>query len=611
MAQFNQGASERAFSDIAGSTAPVADTSGVHDINMVTGAMNAIGSVFQAGVGIMQANKESQQTAAVSQQTNDFESKLLSAKALAEQEGSNSLKFNNFLTKSFDESPLDFDVKAKMMKSFQSTVLGKSFTEVSPEEQAREANIVAAGKSGFWNSSSTEEEIELGTAEYEKNQQLLSATTTEISQLNLLKAQRGKTTAERMEIERLMGEKQFKALANLAAGQRLPVKNEVESIVSQFNNGKIDRKTAEQMLTVARGDLNATIAQVTQGVDSAKVAPLTKPLLNLYDVALSNLDSTNLLMEVTNANSLAAATNQMNLRFNNPETAAKIDLSSMVNHANAALVAEITEDTAKMLIKMGTEGGKVVDPTDDSDSTTTALKVLKDSASKLDQIGQDGQPIINIKEFVTSVDNTIGGAARYISEDDNPVDNQKILEWLADPQIGKGIKDNLASFNATTRGKLNDTLVKSAVNQIYPKTTSIIRGDLKPTEVDKIQVVNQGNKVVFRATTQEPWIKSVAQKLNREVGGALSTYYNAIGNVTGEGFSSVFEREKSIMWPDGQTETQGSANSAVDLKSVEASQDYSKLPAGSVISDEEGNRFSVNGDGSLTQIRSDTNAASR
>jgi len=611
VAQFRQGVPERAFSDIAGSTAPVVDTSGVHDINAVTGAINAIGSVFKAGVGIADARRETEQTAAVSAQTNDFEAKLLTAKDLAEQEGSNSLKFNNFLTKSFDESPLDFDVKAKMMKSFQSTVLGKSFTEVSPEEQAREANIIAAGKSGFWNSSSTEEEIELGTAEYEKNQQLLSANATELSQLNLLKAQRGKTTAERIEIERLMGEKQFKALANLAAGQRLPAKNEVASIVSQFQSGKIDRKTAEQMLTVARGDLNATIAQITQGVDSAKVAPLTKPLLSLYDVALSNLDSTNLLMEVTNANSMAAATSQMNLRFNDPELAAKIDLSTMVGNTSPALVAKITEGTALILKKMSDKNGKVADPTDDSVDTTTYLDVVKDSASKLDQIDSSNQPIINIEEFVTNVDNVIGGGARYISEEDNPVDNQKILEWLADPQIGKGIKDNLASFNATTRGKLSDTLVKSAVNHIYPKTTSIIRGDLKPTEVEKIQVVKQGNKVVFRATTQEPWIKSVAQKLNREVGGALSTYYNAIGNVTGEGFSSVFDREKEILWPDGQTDTQGTASEAVDLKSVEASQDFSKLPAGSVIFDEEGNRFSVNGDGSLTQIRGVTNAASR
>jgi hypothetical protein len=582
--QFNQGTPERAFSDVAGSTAPVADNSGVHEINMVTGSLNALGSVFKTGMGIANARKETAQTAAVSEQTNSFEAKLLTAKDLAEQEGSNSLKFNNFLTKSFDESPLDFDVKAKMMKSFQATVLGKSFTEVSPEEQAREANITAAGKSGYWNSSSSEEDIELGTAEYEKTQQILSANTTEMSQLNLLKAQRGKTTAERAEVDRLMEKKQFSALANLAAGQRLPVKNEVESIVGQFQSGQIDRKTAEQMLTVARGDLNATIAQVTQGVDSAKVAPLTKPLLNLYDVALSYLGSTNLLMEVTNANSLATAQVVRNTQINNPQLVELAALSSMTNNSSPSLQAKFGEEASLVLKQNSKKGGKPVDPTTESEGVTTYLETVKDSASKLDQMGKDGQPTINIEEFVTNVDNVLGGGARYISEDDNPVDNQKILEWLANPQIGKGIKDNLSSFNATTRGKLSDTLTKSAVNHIYPKTTSIMRGDLKPTELDKIQVVNQGNKVVFRATTQEPWIKSVAQKLNREVGGALSTYYNAIGNVTGEGFSSVFDREKDILWPDGQTEanpTQG-----------EGGQDFSQHE-GKVGVDTKGNRFVI------------------
>lgn len=607
MGNFNQGVPERAFSDVSGVTSPVADTSGVHKINAVTGAINAVGSVFKGASAISEVRKGVEQGEALAAGTKGFEADLLKAKDLADQEGSNSLKFNNFLTKSFDQSPLAFDVKAKMMKDFQATVLGKSFTEVSPEDQVAEATTLAAGKAGFWLAGASEEEVEEGTSTYVAGQQKLAADAAEMSQLNLEKAKRGKTTAERTEIDRLMAKKQHNALANLAANYRLPVKNEVSAIVGQLQNGTIDEKTAKQMLTTARGDFSATLAQTTRGLDKAQVDPLAKPLLNLYDVALANISSANVLLELNNANAITTAQVVRNIQLGNPDLVNVAALSSMVGNTSATIQAKFGEEAALVLKKNSKKGGKPADPTDDSEGVATNLEMLKGSAGQLDSIDANNQPIINIEEFVTNVDNVLGGSARYISEDDNPVDNQKILEWLADPQIGKGIKDNLASFSDATRGKLSSTLTKSAVNHIYPKTSSIMR-DLKPTEVDKIVVTGQGNKVVFRSSTQEPWILSVAQKLNREVGGALSTYYNAIGNVTGDGFSSVFEREKSILWP---TEFPSAGDAVERVASPEDTQDVTALSEGTVIIDEEGNRFSSDGNGGFTQIRSPANATSR
>ena len=552
--QFN--AEERGYSDIAPPKAPVADTSGVHKINAVTGAINAVGSVFEAGASIYGKQKEAERVEALSANKESFEQDLLQAKDLADQGGGKSLKFNTFLTKKFDESTLDFDVKSKMLKDFQSTVLGKSFTEVSVEDETREANRSAAGKAGFWNSNSTEEEIDLGTAEYEKAQALSTAQTAEMNQLNLAKARRGATEAERQEVERLMGKKQYEAMANLAANYRTPVQNEVNFIVSQFQEGRLDRKSAEQALVVARGDLTANIAQITRGVDSAKVDPLSKPLLNVYDVAIANLDSKALLDEVTNANKMTKAEVIRNLQINDPELVEMAALSSMVGNASPTLQAKFGQEAAKVLKRNSDARNKPADPTEDSEGMDTYLGTLLDSAGKLDQIGNNNEPIIKIEKFVTNVDNVLSGGARYIDEDDNPVDNKKILEWLADIKIGTAIKDNLGSFKEETRGKLSDTLVKSAVNHIYPAVQSIIDGDLKPEEFEKVEITGQGNKVVFRAVSPEPWIKSVAAKLNREVGGVLSTYYNALGNVTGEGFSTVFDRERSLLWPDKYGEQQ-------------------------------------------------------
>lgn len=591
-------AQERQLRDIAPPEAPVADTSGVHEIGAITGAIQAVGSVFEAGANIAAGVQRANQAEALAVNKSNFEQELLKAKDLADQEGSQSLKFNTFLTKAFDESPLDFDVKSKMMKDFQATVLGKSFTELTPEEEVRQANLEAAGKAGYWNSNSSDEEIALGTAEYEKSQTMLRAQQAELAQLNLQKARREATTAERQEVERLILKKQIDAMANLAANHRTPVKNEVAAIVQSFQNGEMSSKDAQQALTIAKGDLNATIAQITRGLDRSQVDPLAKPLLDLYDVAINNLDSSTLLTDLQNQIKLTDAQATRNLQISDPQLVELSALSSMVNHTSPALQATFGEEAARVL-KRNSQQGKPADPTGDDDGTNSYLEVVKESAGKLDQLDATNQPIINIEEFVTNVDNILGGSARYIDPDDSPVDNQKILKWLADPQIGMAIKDNLESFSDVSRGKLSDVLVKSAVNHIYPRTTSIIQGDLKPQEEDQLEVTGQGNKVVFRSTSPEPWVQSVAAKLNREVAGALSTYYNAIGNVTGEGFSTVFEREKGILWPSKYGNQESPSQEPVERR------DYSQFEDGEY-QDEEGNLFTIR-NGILIEGRSPAN----
>lgn len=585
---------ERSLSDVESVQAPVQRSTSNSSSAFVDTAL-ALGQVALTGYKIGKdreaASLKFDQEEALVKQKGEFETELLRAKGLADKHGSQSVMFNTFLTKSFDQSQLDFDVKSKMLKDFQGTVLGKSFTTLSPEEKAFNKVVQDAGEGGWYTADSSEQEVEEGTAAMLKANKRVESDNAELATLNLKKAQIGLSVAERNEVDKQFQSKQFEAVANLAANFRTPIKSEVKKIMGDFSTGVTDKKMAKQELLAARGDLVARVATMSRGVDTARVGPLSAPLLELYDRAITSLDSENPLKELQDANAMITAKTDLNLKLNSPELVRLASVSSLTGHNNPTITAKITEASATFLAKNSDADGKPIDITDDGEDTKIYRELISEGISNQNKTKPDGTPVTNPEELLVNMGNILKGGARFFDGDDLPSQNQAFLEWVAQPDVGGYIGENFSQLPAAARQKLSDSLRTNATNFVYPKATDLFNSELNAEQQEQVEVMQQGDQVVFRSKTSDPWIKSVAQKLNREVGGALTTYFNAMANTSNETFSELFTRERAMIWPSkygDEGDTQEPAQEET-TKTV----DYSDREGQIGVDNKTGNRFVI------------------
>lgn len=557
---------ERQLSDVTSVQAPVQDTSSATAMSAIAQGISSLGQAAMTAFKIDDQQKQAQlkmdQEAALMEQKRDFEKELLRAKDIADQHGSTSLGFKTFLTMAYDQSNLDPDTKSKMLRDFQGTVLGKSFTELSPEEKGFRKLREEAASAGFFNENSTEEEVEKGLLEFSVAQRQAKADSAELSRINLARAKLGLTRDQQTQIDSEISRKQFNTMANLAANYRTPVKNAIDSIITSLNKGEITSKEAQEILVSKKGALQATVAQMTREVqDKGSVDSLSQPLFDLYDYAINNVDSEDVLEQLKVQNQLMIEKTKFAQLTGDPELVRLIGLSSLVGHNNPTLIASLSPKTAETIKNNGRVRGKPVDIT--AEDNKAYLDLMAYNIDRVGVLKPNGEPEVRPQELLVQINNTLLGANRYIDPEDPPTQNKQILQWLAQPRVGEYVKDNLGQLTPEARVKLTDTLINNAVNYVYPRaqelTNSLFVEERDPrfktskvkkvggvTE-DEVEMVAQGNSVVFRGTSPES--QRVADTMNREIAGALTTYFNATANVSADSFTSVFEREKQVVWP--------------------------------------------------------------
>ena len=559
---------ERRLSDIKSVQTPVQDASSASAMGSLAQGVAALGQVgitaFQVSEQQKQQQLQEEQQQAFLEQKQSFETELLRAKDMADQQGSTSLGFKTFLTMAFDESPLDFETKTKMMKDFQATVLGKSFTEVSPEERAFAKMTEEAGAAGYFTQDSSPDEIEAATAQYAADQRQAEADAAALRQINLQQAALNLTQDQRTELEREQAKKQYGALANLAANGRTPTKNAINNIVSDMQKGAITTKDAQDLLTAKKGELEAVIAQMTRNVkDKGSVEALAKPLLDLYDYAIGNADSKDILQELKTQNDIMIEKVKFNQLSNDPDLVGLVSYSNLFGNNNPALFQAMTPKAAELINRNSSDSDKPADVAEGTSDTGVYLDTMSDAIDNIGVLNPDGSQMIDQQRLLVNINNTILGANRYIDAEDAPTQNKQLIQWLAQPKVGKYVGENFGQLTPAARVKLADTLEKNAVNYVYPRvnelTSALFVEEKKPrtgtskvrkvsgvTE-DEVEMIEQGGSVIFRGSS--PDSQRVADTMNREVAGALTTYFNAIANMSTDNFSTVFEREKQIAWP--------------------------------------------------------------
>lgn len=623
------GVRERGYSDIVSPTAPVASAPDS------SGAAIAQGIAALAGVGLdlYKMNKEEEASQAMSAQREEFESKLLTARDMAVQQGADSLAFNNFLTKSFDESTLDFDTKAKMLKDFQGTVLGKVFTEKSVQEQVEEANQLEAGKAGWISFDASPEQVAAETAAFMSNKRAQEAIAESSRAANSVIANINATQAQREEAKFVLRENQKKALVNLSSSGRHTQRNIINETVAKLDAGAT-LKDVQAELKAKRSDLKALVASSTMDVtDREFVDRLANPLYELYDIALASTDSATLQQELDYQIAIIKKTEELALLQDERVAEASAFISVMAGSAGGNLLVE--QVASEIIVKNSNQEGRgadlVSETEEDAKNATQYFDVITQAITDRDRVDYKGDLRIDPSDLQTQVKKVLQGGGRYISEDDSPKSLQPILTFLANPEVADYMGDpqNSSLFTPEVNQRFKDALESNAVNVVYPQLADALSGVIAvdtpvttsrsgrstvttggadtrrspsrgqggralPSAVvspEELEIGVVGGNVRFIATT--PSARGAAEKLNKSEGLVYTTslYLRSMATATGRSLEEVLEDQKPFMWPERYATNQPTTPEKETVEQ-QPSQDFS-MYEGQLMQDEEGNRFLI------------------
>lgn len=569
------------------------------------GILDMANTAFNVAMPFVQKQRQQASEAAQLEAKNEFSHNLLKASSLADKYGAESARMKTFLTEAYVNSGLDPDIKAKMLKDFQTTALGKPLVEESPEQKAFDKLTGEAVARGFIPYNATPDQVEQGTLMMQRVSAQTQVDQAKLASIQLQNAELKLKSDKSAEDRRLLeeGRKELEsgrwdALVNLSIGYTPTIKNSVNKIVQQYREGVLDRAGAEEQLKLSQRDLSATVGQLVAGMPKGSADPLVQPMMDVYNIAIESLDSSSLLQDIENQNKLMVAKAKRNQLLSSNDLVNFVANSSLSNHSSPALIAKMSEESVKVLKRQSEVGVKPADVTEQTEDMATYLEVLTNGIQNRGTMLSGGVPAISQEELNRNISNTLSGANRYISDEDKPTQNKMILKWLAAPEVGGYVKESLSEMPASALAGLTNTLTNSAVNHIYPKVQDITSSDIPDGE--GVEMMNFGGQVSFRATSADPWDKSTANKLNNEVAGALTTYFRAIANVSSDSFDQVFDRERATAWPSkyGEETTQ----EEVQTQSV----DYSQYE-GRTGRDQEGNIVTVR-NGVLVKVGGTTDA---
>ena len=574
--------------------APVVDTSSV-----VEGAalLQGINSAANLGSGVYKEVKSQQAAKEIGAATKDFEKKLLTARTLADQFGSESIRFKTYLTGAFQGSNLDFGDKTKMMKDFESTILGKSFTTLTPEEKGFKKQREEAVAAGYVMPWMTEEEATNGQASYQNKLTQSLAHQEKIEQWQRDNFDAEMTPEQLAVYDRKLGEQRYTALSSMVSLEREPAKNFIKGIEKQLEEGSISNEEAQAILKAKRGDMNALIGQISRGMRREDVEALAKPYLDLFDASLIVTDSATTLKNLKDQTDIMVATTSRNLLVDNPDMVKYISASSFFNSP------VVDAEMAPMVVKMVRQNEDAKNPFDvvtANKDTDSYFELLADNISKVGDVDVKGNLVVKPEELLVQADSVIRSGNKFIDEDSSPKSIQKYVEFLARPDVGGYLGENYGKLSSEARVKLEDTLIKNAKNYVYPAVQSIISSEFKVegkrsgVDENEVEMRNSNGRILFASKTSDPWTKSVVQKMNREVGGALNTYFNAIGNLSGEDFNTTYERERSSIWPSKYPVEETQQEQAVPTPEVAPKADPLEY-SGKVVEDANGDRWASRG----------------
>ena len=633
---------ERGFSDIAPPAAAVASPSGGSTMQTLASAFQIAGSALDIGMKISDKQQESAQNEALARGTEEFEQQLVRGSMMLEQ-GASSAGVRQATTKWFNDSQLPFDVKAKMMKQWESLSLGKSFNE--PTDKEREAaqleKMLIASKLVLPGAS--EEEKSAATIQLEK----LNAETVQHKAL-LMQAEAviADTTISKPAKEVALAEKKAilkKQYSNLIVNSPTTIDNTLTPLLEKYQSGGFSTNPAEneilynlaidQEKTAFIGRMN--LLALDNPTDAAPFKAIAnESLLPRFDAFNSKADSNlrattleNLKREVIGAAGLRLVSNETVATY-----AAAVSAGLYAQGGLTQDMSTFVNNTVIGIEKAANENRQFNNLGPDNPATKEYLTTLSNSIKGMGTVGSDGKPVMDEGVQLRHFNQVIGYLGNSSKED-----NTALVKLLAEPHIIQFVSDNQDKIPQELMDNANKSIKEYGLRMKEVSDKALLSIDTPESlqaKRDKILAVNPntkfdetrrglttdeigmevlGGRLLLTGSTERG--REKAAELNNSLAKPFTTLLRAQSALQPQvSLDKLGEVMRAAIWPskygeqakaDGQTETQGEAQADVpNSESVAVGMTVPNTPEGKVSGTfKKGNNIIVVSDGVITEVR--------
>lgn len=576
--------SEAKLSAVTSVQAPTQDTSGATFISTIAQSISDLGkgamTVFQASEQADEKQRALDKEEAFKEQEGEFETELLRAKAIADQHGSQSLGFKTFLTMAFDQSQLDFGTKTKMLKDFESTVLGKSFTNLSPEEEAKKSREKAFGDSLYWEYGASPEKQDENFIRFEK------ARAEELKRdLEIKEAQHRVAKAADDKRARDVEEQKLSDL------ERDKMKGIIRDSPHTLYNAFQNEKRSVQVIAKTQGTA-AAVTAYKERVDKIRNSALN----NIDNIAAQTITGLpvqrDLAKEIVNrladvelkwegaAEESKEAKAQKDLTITKAEVATLEDMHILSSTVIESLIPGssvfVQKETprniknAKTLIKKAQEredGGRVPDLDHKDQEGQSFTKLTRSMLENVGKFHPDGSEKVDPEVAGKSVSAHLAYIGS-LDEQTDIKDMRQSISILTDPEFARFVREHpetlgskdmanaqrgLTSYQERVGQSTFNLLTKTISAEErsknlgrYAKAHAKVLKHEQPTEEGlDIQFVN--GQVVVVATAVGS--RQVARELTEKVNGPLTEVINASAALSKQSAESIFNEWLPSLWP--------------------------------------------------------------
>ena len=367
------------------------------------------------------------------------------------------------LNKYQSDNPLLGEDILKTHSGIMSTAgLGKVVDEGTEAAQERAKVRQAALDAGFLQDAEDEEEAVANYLRFKKAGEDLQRQQAQLNYENSKLERTGKLTANETSSIALTEKKlqlsQQQSVSEMADAFATPLRDKTTAILSRFNNGELDAKTALAEVNALRQTINTTITGGGRKAGSEFLSTTVAPLLETLDIA----------KEVITGNvEYTAATNQFNnnilrqkiLMTTDPENAKVVALSEMLRNVDTLRASEVDNAITRMLGTMTDETKDNFNPyTKETKQAKVALDVLRDNL-KVIATGKKSAKLEG--EMDAAMTDVLSGVSAYKAAATDTAQLKNVQDFLADPLVASYIN---------TRGGVPKEVVtsaKEAVQELY------------------------------------------------------------------------------------------------------------------------------------------------
>ena len=593
MGNFNEfSAQDRSYSDIAPPKEGVVNTAGAHKMSAIAGAIDAVGSIFEVGAGAYYKGKEleaeeaeAKKEVAQAKNKEDFSKKLMSASEMMSQPGGSSSRTKDFLTKTFNESSLDPDTKTKMMRDFQGTVLGKSLTEVSEDEQAQKDFNDRFAQSSFFDREASLEEQEINKVAFEDSILEEERHKLQMRKLALRAAQAKGNREEESKVEKEEEKVQKERLTSLVLD--LP-----KTVTSHLNNLK-----AAYEQEAAEGDPSVALVSYKKALESAKttsastfkrvaaqskngfpvhLASALETSNAMYDTEIKYAGSAQLDEERKGVIDRVLVDTQLAMLNQSKPLRVTAAAAGLVKGANVSLQVQALTDVNNYLLdgEERSDGARASNLDPDQDGVKDYYKLVRKNLANLDKVNPDGTPVVNTEALTKQIANmlayssdsegklALGEYANVVSEMSNPSFgrflktvkgnglNEKDLS-NAQMALSRYTEEATDSFNNFLRDTMTDSEKADKAARTNPRGRHSV--SRKVTE-DDLELVFVNDRVVFKGGDERS--RAFAEELNSKASKQLTDTVWANSNIGSSSPEQVFNYLLPKLWPDKYGEQQ-------------------------------------------------------